>query len=90
MFLKQSRYINTPTVQTRDTSERPVQALKLRMLPDTAGAVSVVDSGMQLDVMSKRQYKDGARFWHIADANTSLEANELVLVAGELIRVPRS
>lgn len=90
MFLKQSRYANTATISTTDSSGRPVQALKLRILPNTVGAVSIVDSGMQLDVMSKRQYKDGSRFWHIADANTELEANGLVQIAGELIRIPGS
>ena len=42
----------------------------------------------QLDVISETRYKDGTRFWHIADANTELEANQLVRVAGRTIRVP--
>jgi hypothetical protein len=32
----------------------------------------------RLDVMAQRQYSDGTRFWHIADANTELEASKLV------------
>ena len=32
----------------------------------------------RLDVMAQRKYSDGTKFWHIADANTELEANDLV------------
>jgi len=28
--------------------------------------------------MAHRKYKDGTTFWHVADANTDLEANDLV------------
>jgi hypothetical protein len=28
--------------------------------------------------MAQRKYSDGTRFWHVADANTELEANNLV------------
>ena len=28
--------------------------------------------------MAHRKYKDGTKFWHVADANTELEANDLV------------
>ena len=48
----------------------------------------MVKDGMQLDVESERRYKDGARYWHIADANTELEANKLVERSGRTIAVP--
>jgi hypothetical protein len=90
MFLKSSRYTNVPQVETTDSRGRPVQAIKLRTLPDTNGADILVDNSLQLDVMAKRNYRDGTKFWHIADANTQLEANALVAVVGSVIKQPES
>jgi len=42
----------------------------------------------KLDMMADRQYGNGTMFWYIADANTELQANELVRVPGRVIRVP--
>ena len=89
MFLKNSRYHSQAPVQTRDSSGRAVQALPLRRLPPTEGDEQVVNNGHQLDVMANRNYRDGTRFWHIADANTELYANNLVARAGRVIKVPR-
>ena len=89
MFLKSSRYYELETVAVLDRNGREVRAVKLRRLPATAGdKVRVTDSD-QLDVMSETSFKDATRFWHIADANSELEANELVRTAGRIIRVPR-
>jgi len=38
--------------------------------------------------MASRLYKDATLFWHIADANTDLDARELVAETGRLILVP--
>ncbi len=88
MFLKNSRYNGTPTVTTRDAGGREVQALTLRKLPMTAGERTQVHDHDQLDVMSHRRNQDGTKFWHIADANSDLEANHLVAVSGRYINVP--
>ncbi len=89
MFLKSSRYYELETVAVLDRSGREVRAVKLRRLPGTAGdKVRVTDSD-QLDVMSEISFKDATRFWHIADANSELEVNELVRTAGRIIQVPR-
>jgi hypothetical protein len=90
MFLKNSRYAKTETVIIDDVKNRPVQAIKLRRLPDTAGFETLVDNSHKLDVMSKRQYKDGSKFCHIADANSELEANDLVETIGRVIKLPQS
>lgn len=90
MFLKSSRYSNVTRVETTDSRGRAVQAIKLRPLPDTAGTGIVVDNSLQLDVTAKRNYGDGAKFWHIADANTELEANALVETVGRVIKLPES
>lgn len=88
MFLKNSRYNGTPTVTTIDANGREVQALTLRRLPTTAGERTQIHDHDQLDVMSQRRYRDGTRFWHIADANSDLEANALLAVTGRYINVP--
>jgi len=89
MFLKSSRYYELDTVAARDRSGREVRVVKLRRLPVTSGEnISVTDSD-QLDVISENNYKDATRFWHIADANSELEANELMSIAGRVVRVPR-
>lgn len=88
MFLKNSRYNGTPTVTARDANGREVQAVSLRRLPVTSGEKTQVHDHDQLDVMSHRRYKDGTKFWHVADANSDLEANNLVAVSGRYINVP--
>jgi len=88
MFLKNSRYFGLPTATGTDRSGRPVQGVRLRRLPATPGVELQVKDKDQLDVMSERRYKDATRYWHIADANSELEANELVRVAGRRILAP--
>ena len=89
MFGKKSRYYGLETVSAKDSTCRPVQAVKLRRLADTTGVETVIVDGDQLDFMAKNLYKDPARFWHIADANCDLEANELVETTGRVIKVPK-
>lgn len=88
MFAKKSRYYGLETVEGTDRTGRRVQAVKLRRLPATAGDDVSVKDGSQLDVISEQRYKDGTRFWYIADANTELEANQLVRTTGRVIRIP--
>ena len=88
MFTKSSRYYGLPTVAAKDSAGREVQAVKLRPLGTPAAELVEVHDGDQLDVIAERRYKDGARYWHIADANSELEANELVRTTGRVIKVP--
>lgn len=88
MFLKTSRYFGLPTVLTSDRRGREVQAVKLRRVPQTAGEPAVVRSSDQLDVIAETLYRDPVRYWHVADANSELEANELTRRAGRVIKVP--
>lgn len=89
MFTKKSRYYDLETVSVKDSMGRSVQAVKLRRLAYTTGEETVIVDGDQLDVMAKDLYKDAARFWHIADANCDLEANELVKTTGRVIKIPK-
>lgn len=90
MFIKNSRYYSLETVTTKDSQGRSVQAIKLRHLPDTAGERTLVTASDQLDAISKQQFKDPTKFWRIADANTELEANALVVTTNRVIKVPKS
>jgi hypothetical protein len=88
MFLKNSRYYKLPTVTATDALGHEVQAVMLRRLPVTDGENSEIRGHDQLDVMSYRRYRDGTRYWHVADANSELEAGELVRTTGRRINVP--
>lgn len=88
MFLENSRYYKTPTVAATARDDRTVTALKLRPLPTRVGDSHTVKDNDQLDVLAHQQYTDGTKFWHIADANTALEAARLVAEAGDVIRKP--
>ena len=90
MFLKNSRYYGLATVTAFDRSGDEVVAVKLRRLPTVPGDPLTVEGHDRLDVICDLQYGDPTRYWHIADANTELEANELVRVAGRIIAVPKT
>lgn len=78
MFESNSRYLKCPVVETEDSSGETVQVVKLRRLPYVDGLSTPVAGTDRLDVMAHRRYDDGTKFWHIADANSELEANALV------------
>ncbi len=89
MFLPSSRYVNQRTVRAKARNDREVDAVTLRRLADPpAVLLHEVRGHDKLDMMSDRQYGNGTMFWHIADANTELQANELVRVPGRVILVP--
>ena len=78
MFLENSRYFNVKTVETQDERGRSFLAVMLRRLPYVAATPTVINGNDRLDVIAQRKYSDPTKFWHIADANTELEANNLV------------
>ena len=92
MFLKNSRYAAQPTVTSwGPRSDGSITVVKLRLLPDTAGDPTAVRAHDQLDALSETLYaSDATRYWHIADANTELEAAELTRTTGRVIDVPSS
>jgi hypothetical protein len=77
MFLKNSRYASTPQVTLTLKDETQITAVQLRTVPATSGAAAPVTSNDRLDLMAKWNYGDASRYWHIADANTALDANRL-------------
>lgn len=90
MFTENSRYYKLPTVETDagTTDGRTVTALKLRPLPAVYGEPMEIKDNDQLDALAQQQYNDGTKFWHIADANTALEARQLIAETGAVILKP--
>jgi hypothetical protein len=78
MFDANSRYVKIPVVEVETATGKKANAVKLRRLPYTPGNLTEVKGTDRLDIMSQRKFKDGTKFWHVADANTELEANDLV------------
>ena len=78
MFDANSRYSKCPVVEVETAKGEKVNAVKLRRLPYVPGNLTEVKGTDRLDIMAQRKYTDGTKFWHIADTNTELEANDLV------------
>lgn len=86
MFLSNSRYALVATVVVRTRDGREVTAVKLRRLPSTEGSPYTVLAADRLDILARRRYEDATRYWHIADANSELEADVLEARAGSAVR----
>jgi hypothetical protein len=85
VFLESSRYFKLKTVEVRLPSEetgdqggRTSSAVTLRRLPYVSGTPTVIKGNDRLDVIAQRKYSNPTMFWHVADANTELEANNLL------------
>ena len=77
MFLENSRYYNQPTMTWKLKDGREVALLQPRLLPALEAAATPLQANDRLDILALRHYNDGTQFWHIADANTELEARLL-------------
>jgi hypothetical protein len=90
MFLPNSRYFKLATVETTTSTGETVTALKLRRLLQVAGEPVMVQSGDRLDLLAHARSGDATQFWHVADANSALDARTLTATPGETLDVPRS
>ena len=88
MFLKSSRYFDLGTVDAIDATGLTVKVVKFRRLGDTPGQDATVQGTDRVDILAEGRYRDAGRYWHIADANTELEALHLTRPVGRIIRVP--
>lgn len=88
MFLDNSRYAGIAQETVRTSDGRDVVAVRLRRLPLTSGTPYMVVGTDRLDILAHRRYGDTTRYWHIADANSELEAAALTRSPGRVIRVP--
>ncbi len=88
MFLETSRYFRQKQVNIVTKKGQTVNAVKLRRLPKVNGEPTAIEENHRLDIIAQRQYQNPTWFWHIADANTELEANQLVQEVGRIIQIP--
>lgn len=90
MFLDNSRYARTPRDEVETRSGRRVTAIRLRRLPLPPAGSREVKQGDRLDLLAQKQFGDGTKYWHIADANTAVEAKTLVERVLGALKIPRS
>jgi hypothetical protein len=88
VFLESSRYHRVRKEEAKARDGRIVKVVALRRLPAVAGNPTTVKENDRLDIMAQRLYDDPTMFWRIADANTELQASELVDEPGRVIDVP--
>ena len=88
MFSETSRYYRQKVVDAAAKEGRTVKAVTLRRLHSITGESTVVKGNDRLDIMAQRRYQNPTMFWYVADANTELQANDLVKEAGHMIKVP--
>jgi hypothetical protein len=88
VFLESSRYHRVWKDETKARDGRIVKIVALRRLPTVGGEPTTTKENDRLDIMAQRHYGDPTMFWHIADANTELQAGDLVDEAGRVIDVP--
>ncbi len=90
MFLDNSRYVAVPQDAVRTRDGRSATAIRLRALAATPGEPYTVLDRDRLDLLAQARYADGTKYWHVADANTALDARELTAETGATIALPRS
>jgi hypothetical protein len=89
MFLDNSRYAKQPTADVTTPDGRTVTALTLRTLPAVSGNPHTVLDQDRLDLLANDTYGDPTKFWHVADANTALDAaRELTAEPGDTLNLP--
>lgn len=90
MFLDNSRYARVAIKDIRLTDGRVVKVVALRRLPVVRGVPTTVTDQDRLDVIAQRRYNEPTWFWHIADANSELEARALCARPRRVIVVPEN
>jgi hypothetical protein len=89
MFFKGSRYEKVGDAQHTDPQGRVIQYKKIRFIPDTPAVFNhLVKQGDRTDLLAYTYYRDPLKFWHIADANDVMQAEELTAKPGKRILIP--
>jgi hypothetical protein len=78
MFTKSSRYNGIKYVERFTDDGHKVNAVFLRRILLLEGELTNAKGNDRLDIIALDKYNDPTMFWHIADANTELQANDLV------------
>lgn len=90
MFLESSRYALVAKDNVTASDGRAITVVRLRRLPAVSGVPTMIREHDQLDRMAQRRYASATLFWHIADANSELQAQDLLAQPGKEINVPES
>jgi hypothetical protein len=61
----------------KDKNGTKLVAVQPRLLPAPPAMATSLQANDRLDIIAFRQYQDGTKYWHIADANTQIEARLL-------------
>ncbi len=89
MFFKGSRYEKVGNAQFTDAQGNTFQYKKIRFIPDTPARFNhLVTQGERTDLLAFKYYRDPLKFWHIADANDVMIAEELTAQPGTRILIP--
>ncbi len=88
MFLESSRYHKVAQTKVITKDGQAIKALKLRRLPIVNSTNIAVKQHDRLDIMAQQTFANPTQFWRIADANTELQANDLVKEPGHIIKIP--
>ena len=89
MFADKSRYAKVEIMTTKTWEGREVTAIKLRKLPVVGGSSYSVKQTDRLDILAYQNYNQPQKFWHIADANSELDAVQLVAIPNKTIGIPK-
>jgi hypothetical protein len=89
MFLPNSRYADVDQMVVTLRAGATATIVRLRRLPAVDGEPTVVKGNDRLDIFADRRYSDPTKFWHVADANSELDAGRLVATPNRVIEVPR-
>jgi nucleoid-associated protein YgaU len=95
MFDSTSRYYSLETVQFTvtepDGTTRQVAYKRRRFIPPANGQTvlveHIVQQGERLDQITARYLGDPTQFWRVADANGVIDANELTIEPGRVVRI---
>jgi nucleoid-associated protein YgaU len=88
MIFKGSRYEKTGISYVTGPKGQPVPVLRIRFIPSTpAGYLHTFRDGERLDTLAYNFYKNGEKFWLIADANDEMDPEDL-MEPGRRLRIP--
>lgn len=88
MIFKGSRYEKVGTYQVTGPNGQTMTALAIRFIPPTpAGYRHTFSAADRLDLLAYTFYRNPEKFWLIADANTEMDPDDL-LVPGRQLLIP--
>jgi hypothetical protein len=92
MFSVTSRYYNLPTAELTGRDGQKIVYVCRRFLPTAPPSLVLVEhavtEGERLDNITARYLGDPEQFWRIADANDTMQPEELTSEIGRRLLIP--